>query len=53
MVIYGVALPLLMEQWSLTPTEAGMLASSALAGMMFGAMFFGTLADRIGRKKSS
>lgn len=51
LVIYGVALPLLMEQWSLTPTEAGMLASSALAGMMFGAMFFGTLADRIGRKK--
>lgn len=51
LVIYGVALPLLMEQWSLTPTEAGMLASSALAGMMFGAMLFGTMADRIGRKK--
>lgn len=26
LVIYGVALPLLMEQWSLTPVEAGMLA---------------------------
>lgn len=51
LVIYGVALPLLMEQWALSPTQAGMLASSALAGMMFGAMFFGTLADRIGRKK--
>lgn len=23
LVIYGVALPLLMEQWSLTPVEAG------------------------------
>ncbi|OOR91900.1 MFS transporter [Moraxella caviae] len=52
LVIYGVALPLLMEQWSLTAVEAGMLASSALAGMMFGAMIFGALADRIGRKKA-
>ncbi|MDO5651237.1 MAG: MFS transporter [Moraxella sp.] len=51
LVIYGVALPLLMEQWSLTAPQAGMLASSALAGMMFGAMFFGALADKIGRKK--
>lgn len=51
LVIYGVALPLLMEQWSLTPTQAGMLASAALTGMMFGAMIFGTMADKIGRKK--
>lgn len=51
LVIYGVALPLLMEQWSLSPVQAGMLASSALAGMMFGAMIFGALADKIGRKK--
>ena len=28
-----------------------MLASTALAGMMFGAMLFGMLADKIGRKK--
>lgn len=28
-----------------------MLASTALAGMMFGAMIFGSLADKIGRKK--
>lgn len=51
LVIYGVALPLIMEQWSLTPVEAGMLASSALVGMMFGAMIFGAFADRFGRKK--
>lgn len=44
LVIYGVALPLLMEQWSLTPVQAGMLASSALVGMMFGAMIFGAFA---------
>ncbi|MCU4380029.1 aromatic acid/H+ symport family MFS transporter [Acinetobacter haemolyticus] len=52
LVIYGVALPLLMEQWSLTAVQAGLLASAALFGMMFGAMIFGTLSDRLGRKKT-
>ena len=33
------------------PLEAGALGSYALFGMMFGALAFGTLADRIGRKK--
>lgn len=40
-----------MQEWSLSAVQAGMLASTALAGMMFGAMMFGTLADKIGRKK--
>ena len=52
LVIYGVVLPLLMEQWSLTPYVAGLLGSSALFGMMFGAMGFGMLSDRLGRKKT-
>ncbi|EHU1360537.1 aromatic acid/H+ symport family MFS transporter [Acinetobacter baumannii] len=52
LVIYGVALPLLMQQWSLTAVEAGLLASAALFGMMFGAMIFGTLSDKRGRKKT-
>ncbi|WOE30862.1 MULTISPECIES: MFS transporter [unclassified Acinetobacter] len=51
LAINGVALPLLMEDWGLTAVQAGMLASTALAGMMFGAMIFGSLADKIGRKK--
>ena len=51
LAINGVALPLLMKAWGMTPVEAGMLASTALAGMMFGAMLFGMLADKIGRKK--
>lgn len=50
LVIYGVVLPLLMQEWSLTSVQAGMLASTALCGMMFGAMLFGALADKIGRK---
>lgn len=52
LVIYGVALPVLMQQWSLTAVQAGLLASAALFGMMFGAMIFGTLSDRLGRKKT-
>ena len=52
LVIYGVALPLLMQEWALTAVQAGLLASTALFGMMFGAMCFGTLSDKIGRKKT-
>ena len=51
LAINGVVLPLLMEEWGLSAVQAGMLASTALAGMMFGAMIFGSLADKIGRKK--
>ncbi|MCU0894180.1 MAG: aromatic acid/H+ symport family MFS transporter, partial [Rhodospirillales bacterium] len=50
LVIFGVVLPKLMEQWQLSPVEAGALGSSALFGMMIGAMGFGMLADRLGRK---
>ena len=51
LAINGVTLPLLMQEWNMTSVQAGMLASTALAGMMFGAMLFGMLADKIGRKK--
>ncbi|SPJ21875.1 4-hydroxybenzoate transporter PcaK [Prolinoborus fasciculus] len=50
LAINGVALPLLMQEWNMSAVQAGMLASTALAGMMFGAMLFGMLADKIGRK---
>ncbi|NVK40599.1 MAG: aromatic acid/H+ symport family MFS transporter [Oceanospirillaceae bacterium] len=52
LIIYGVVLPKLMAEWSLSPVEAGTLGSTALFGMMFGALFFGSLADRIGRKNT-
>lgn len=51
LVIYGVVLPLLMDQWHLSPMAAGALGSAALFGMMFGAMGFGMLSDKWGRKK--
>ncbi|MBM7059096.1 MFS transporter [Pseudomonas sp. UL073] len=49
--IYGVVLPVLMKEWGMTPLQAGALGSYALFGMMFGALAFGSLADKIGRKK--
>ncbi|MEX6504412.1 MFS transporter [Pseudomonas zhanjiangensis] len=49
--IFGVVLPAIMQEWGLTPLQAGALGSYALFGMMFGAFGFGTLADKIGRKK--
>ncbi|BDR15889.1 MFS transporter [Vibrio sp. STUT-A11] len=52
LVIYGVVLPKLMSQWGLDPYVAGMLGSAALFGMMFGAMGFGMLSDKLGRKKT-
>ena len=52
LVIYGVVLPILMEQWQLDPYVAGLLGSSALFGMMFGAIGFGMMSDKVGRKKT-
>jgi MFS transporter, AAHS family, benzoate transport protein len=41
----------MMEEFGLTPVEAGAVGSYTLVGMMLGAFIFGPLADRIGRKK--
>ena len=49
--VYGTALPLIMEEWGLDSVVAGTMGSYGLFGMMFGAIIFGILADKIGRKK--
>lgn len=49
--VYGTVVPILMKAWNLTPVQAGSMGSYGLFGMMFGAIIFGILADRIGRKK--
>jgi AAHS family benzoate transporter-like MFS transporter len=51
LIIYGTVLPVLMKEWQLPPVQAGALGSYALFGMMFGALAFGSLSDKIGRKK--
>ena len=47
LVIYGVALPKLMHEWQIDPMTAGFLGSLALFGMMFGAIIFGSLSDKL------
>jgi AAHS family benzoate transporter-like MFS transporter len=51
LVVYGSVLPVLMKQWALSPVEAGAIGSYGPVGMMVGAILFGILADRFGRKK--
>ncbi|RZL59835.1 MAG: MFS transporter [Variovorax sp.] len=50
LAVVGAALPSIMKNMGVNAAQAGFMASSALFGMMFGAIFFGTLADKIGRK---
>lgn len=49
LAVVGAALPSIMKDMGVEATQAGFMASSALFGMMFGAIFFGTLADKVGR----
>jgi len=49
--VAGTVLPTLIKEWGLSKPEAGALQAWALFGMMFGALVFGQLADRIGRRK--
>lgn len=48
--VAGAALPSIMKQMGVDASTAGFMASSALFGMMFGAIGLGTLSDRIGRR---
>jgi len=48
--VVGIALPSIMANMGVDATHAGFMVSSALFGMMFGAIFLGTIADRIGRR---
>ncbi|UPG63890.1 MFS transporter [Metabacillus endolithicus] len=51
MVIYGATLPVLFEALKMDPAQAGLIGSCALIGAAVGALFFGFMADKIGRKK--
>jgi AAHS family benzoate transporter-like MFS transporter len=50
LAVAGIALPSIMKEMGVTARNAGFMVSSALFGMMFGAIFLGTVADRIGRR---
>ncbi|MFL9939024.1 MFS transporter [Paraburkholderia graminis] len=50
LAVAGIALPSIMKEMGIKATSAGFMVSTALFGMMFGAVIFGTIADRIGRR---
>ncbi|MEB0011953.1 MFS transporter [Glaciimonas sp. Gout2] len=52
LAVAGIAVPSIMKDMGVTAQNAGFMVSAALFGMMFGAIFLGTIADKIGRRKA-
>jgi AAHS family benzoate transporter-like MFS transporter len=48
--VYGAAVPLLLKSFHISLAQAGAIASYAPIGAAVGALIFGSLADKIGRK---
>lgn len=48
--VYGSTVPLLLKAFGMSPAYAGVIGSCALFGATVGALLFGSLADKIGRK---
>src|SRR5690606_3598154 len=49
-LIAAFILPFLTAEWALSPLQIGWLLSAAYIGQFFGALAFGWLAERFGRK---
>lgn len=49
--VIAVALPTVTKQWHLSSFMTGALSAAAVIGMFVGALVFGRLTDRLGRKK--
>ncbi|KVX51866.1 MFS transporter [Burkholderia cepacia] len=52
LAVAGIALPAIMNEMDVNPAQAGFMVSSALFGMMVGNIVFGTVAERIGRRRA-
>lgn len=49
--VLGVAMPLIIAEFHLTPDVVGLIGASLVFGAVFGAGFGGPMADHLGRKK--
>lgn len=54
LIVFGTTIPAVMEEpgWDLTASGAGFIGSLAFLGMLVGAISAGTLADRLGRRRT-
>ncbi|MFK9118735.1 aromatic acid/H+ symport family MFS transporter [Peribacillus castrilensis] len=50
-VIYGAVVPSLIKEWGISDVTAGAIGSYTVLGTAAGAIVFGLLADKLGRKK--
>lgn len=50
--ILSYAMPVIAKEWGLSPVEAGGMVTWGFAGLMAGAIGFGTFSDRFGHKKA-
>jgi PHS family inorganic phosphate transporter-like MFS transporter len=50
--IIGTATTLISKQWGLTSSQTGLINSITLLSAFIGAIFFGRLSDKIGRKRT-
>ncbi len=48
-IALAYAMPILAKEWSLTPSATAAIISAGYLGQLVGAIFFGWLAERIGR----
>lgn len=49
-LLLGFALPSIIAEFGLTPTQGGLTVTATFAGMLVGAWFWGTISDYIGRR---
>src|SRR3954454_8419969 len=48
-IAIAYAMPILVREWKLDPQQTGLILSAGYLGQVFGAIFFGWLAERVGR----
>lgn len=50
LLAYGISIPHLMKEWSMSPVTAGLIGSYGAFGVLLGSFLLGMLSDKFGRK---